>query len=730
MSDPKHQVANVSPTAVAAAAAPAALVGLRATSKIRDEHLDRLAMVYVRQSSPQQVLENRESRERQYALAAYARRLGWSPERIVVIDEDQGLSGKSANNRAGFQRLMAEVSLNHVGIVLGLELSRLSRSNKDWHQLVDVCGIFNTLLCDQDGVYDAGEGNDRLLLGMKGAMSEFELVTLRNRLLRGTRNKAERGEHFSLVPVGYYKQRAGQVIQDPDEQARAMIRLVFEKFAEMHTVYAVFRYFTVHDLRLGFRRQRGERIGDLEWRAPSPARILGILRHPIYAGAYAFPLHRPGKKNPLTGATEGGKWFMSPDEFPVLIRDRLPAYITWEQYLANQEQLRQNRALKGSRGAPRRGEALLAGLVVCGKCSYRMSTRYPGDKKPCYQCHEYYAEAMAGLPEPCGRISAATLDDLVAREVLRALEPAALELSLRASEDVERERHRRHEQWRLRLERARQEAARAERQYQLAEPDNRLVARTLEARWEEALQRQRQEEEEYDRFLAQQPASLSPDERQRIRSLSENISQLWNDTGTSVIDRKQIVRCVVQQVIISVDRTTELNDVTIVWQGGMTTSHQIPRPVMSFEQLKDYRRLTARIRELHAAGLHHFQIAERLNREGFMPPRRRGVFTKSGIGDLIRRLGLAGELFREDLLQRNEWWIPDLARELAVIAVKVHYWVKRAWIHYRRTPSGKHLIVWADQDELRRLRQLADKKSSWFAAKHPELVVPKKRRAR
>jgi DNA invertase Pin-like site-specific DNA recombinase len=251
--------------------------GPRATSKIRDVHFNRLAIVYVRQSSPQQVLENRESRERQYALAQFAERLGWPAERVLVIDEDQGISGKSAENRTGFQRLLAEVSLNHVGIVLGLELSRLSRSNKDWHQLVDVCSIFNTLLCDQDGVYDSTDGNDRLLLGMKGAMSEFELVTLRNRLARGTRNKAERGELFVSVPLGYLKQSSGEVVQEPDEQARGMVQLVFDKFVELGSAYAVFRYLAVNNLRLGFRRLRGERIGELEWRPASAARILGIL---------------------------------------------------------------------------------------------------------------------------------------------------------------------------------------------------------------------------------------------------------------------------------------------------------------------------------------------------------------------------------------------------------------------------------------------------------------------
>jgi DNA invertase Pin-like site-specific DNA recombinase len=704
-------------------------LGLRATSKIRDVHLDRLAIVYVRQSSPQQVMENRESRERQYGLADFARRLGWASERVIVIDEDQGLSGRTADNRAGFQRLMAEVSLNHVGIVLGLELSRLSRSNKDWHQLVDVCGIFNTLLCDQDGVYDSTDSNDRLLLGMKGAMSEFELVTLRNRLARGTRNKAERGELFSAVPVGYLKQSCGQVIQDPDEQSRSMIQLVFDKFAELRSSYAVFRYFTVNGLRLGFRRIRGERIGDLEWRAPSATRTLAILRHPIYAGAYAYGLHRAGKRNPVTGDNAGGTWFLPPDEIGVLIHDRLPAYITWEQYLTNQEQLRQNRALKGSRGAPRRGEALLAGLIVCGKCGHHMNTRYPGDKKPCYQCNEFYSTAIAELKEPCGRIAAATLDDLVAREVLRALEPAALELSLRAIEDAERDRHRLHEQWRQRLDRTQQEAARAERQYQLAEPENRLVVRTLEARWEEALKHQRQEEEEYDRFLSQQPATLSSAERKQIKMLSENIRQLWNAHGTSTVDHKQIVRCVVERVILVADRNTELNEVTIVWHGGMATKHQVPRPVGSYEQLKNYRKLTERIRELHAAGLRHIQIADALNGEGFSPPRRRGAFTKGCIGDLVRRLGLTDELFHKDLLRRNEWWLPDLARELGIITAKIHYWVKQDWIHHRRTPSGKHLMVWADQDELRRLRKLAGKKTSWFAAKHPELVIPKKRAA-
>jgi DNA invertase Pin-like site-specific DNA recombinase len=700
--------------------------GLRAASKIQDRHLDRLAIVYVRQSSPQQVLENRESRERQYALAQFAQRLGWPAERVVIVDEDQGRSGKSTDKRSGFQRLMTEVSLNHVGIVLGLELCRLSRSNKDWHQLIDVCGILNTLLCDQDGVYDPLDGNDRLLLGMRGAMNEFELVTLRNRLLRGSRNKAERGELFLAVPLGYFKTASGEVIQEPDEQARGMIRLVFEKFEELGSAYAVFRYLVVNGLDLGFRRHRGGRVGELEWKPPSPNRILSILRHPIYAGAYAYGLHRAGTKNPVTGHIEGGRWFVPPEEMPVLLQDRLPAYISWDQYMKNQERLKQNRSLLETRGMPKRGEALLQGLVVCGKCGLRMASRYKADKRPSYYCGEHSRSPMR---EYCGHIAAATLDDLVAREVLRALEPAALDLSLRAIENVEQERKRLHDQWRQALERAGQEVARAERQYQAVEPENRLVARTLEARWEDALKKQRQVEEEYHRFLAKLPASVGAADRERIKSLSGSIATLWHATATSSVDRKQIIRCVVERVILVSEKSTEDNQVTIVWQGGMTTQHEVARPVSTYTQLKDFRRLSERIGQLHREGLHLGQIAAKLNDEGFVPPRRRGVFKESTIGSLMRDLGLVGELFRDDLVAEDEWWIADLAGELGVIPQKIHYWVKQGWVHSRRTPSGKHLIVWADRDELHRLRQLATGKNSWIATRHPELVIPKSRPA-
>src|SRR4051812_16413823 len=437
-------------------------------------------------------------------------------------------------------------------------------------------------------------------------MSEFELVTLRNRLLRGSRNKAERGELFLAVPLGYLKTSTGEVVLEPDEQARGMIRLAFEKFEELGSAYAVFRYLIMNDPRLGFRRHRGARIGELEWRSASPNRILSILRHPIYAGAYAYGLHRAGTRHPATGRIEGGKWFVPPEELPVLLRDRLPAYISWDQYMKNQERLKQNRSLLEARGVPKRGEALLQGLVVCGKCGLRMASRYKADKRPSYYCGEH---ARTPMKEYCGHISATTLDDLVAREVLRALEPAALDLSLRAIENVEQERKRLHGQWRQTLERVGQEVARAERQYQAVEPENRLVARTLEARWEDALKKQRQAEEEYHRFQAKMPATLSLADRQRIQSLSENVATLWSAAGTSALDRKQIIRCIVERVVVVADKSTEFNEVTIIWSGGIAAQHQVARPVGKYEQLRDYRRLTERIKQLHHEGLHLARIA-------------------------------------------------------------------------------------------------------------------------
>jgi DNA invertase Pin-like site-specific DNA recombinase len=641
---------------------------------------------------------------------------------VLVIDEDQGISGKSAQNRPGFQRLLSEVSLKHVGMVLGLELSRLSRSSSDWHHLIDVCGVFGTLLCDEDRIYDPLDSNDRLLLGMKGAMNEFELVTIRNRLLRGSLNKAQRGELYLSVPVGYVKNTNGEVTLDPDEQARASVKLVFEKFASIGSIYGVFVYMQKNNLRMGFRIHKGARKGELDWRLPTPARVSNILHHPIYAGAYAYGMRRCNKMHRSSYDVESKNWFLKPDDIGILIKDKVPAYISWEQFESNLKQIAENRSSRENKGTPRRGQALLAGLVECGRCKRKMATSYKTDKLPTYACNEFFRnQELAGH---CGRMATKSLDELVSQQVLKAIEPASLELSIASITDIDSERKQLHLEWDRRLQRTQYECEKAERQYRSVEPENRLVARTLETAWESSLAELQHTQEEYRRFGQITPKQLSQKEVQEIRDLSKSIPSLWSCESTANDDRKRIIRAMIDKIILLPSLENENVDVTILWHGGFRSQHLIYKAVGSYRQLQEYDRLCERIQELHAKGWHHQAIAEQLNKDGFVPPRRRGVFTYQTVGELIRNIGLQGELF-QDVLRANEWWIPELAAKLGVIQQRVHYWAKKGWVHYRKTPSNKHWIVWADQEELRRLRRLCKTSGSYTAKNHSELVIPK-----
>jgi len=400
----------------------AALVVGRGRTKILATHWAKLAVVYVRQSSLQQVLENRASTARQYALHDYAVALGWPAARVLIIDEDQGQSGASAQNRAGFQRLLAEVTMNHVGLVLGLEMSRLARSSKDWHHLLAVCALFGTLLADQDGVYDASDPNDRLLLGLKGTMSEVELHTMRQRLERGRLHKAQRGALFHGVPMGYVLLPTGDVDLDPDAQARAVIQLLFEQFETLGSLYGLFHYLVRHHIWLPVRARTGPQKGQLQWRRPSLATLSQVLHHPIYAGASAYGRRPVDPQGAYTGHPARRPKWLPMDQWAVLMQQHLPASITWEQYLKNQERLKQNQSGPDTQGAPREGVALLAGVLVWGTCGRRMHVSSRRIHQPYDNCLRHCVEAT----EPaCPGVQATVLDTCVAQQVLRALEPAA-----------------------------------------------------------------------------------------------------------------------------------------------------------------------------------------------------------------------------------------------------------------------------------------------------------------
>ena len=681
------------------------------SEKIGPSHLERLAVVYVRQSTAQQVLDHAESTHLQYGLAARARALGWPQGRVLVIDDDLGKSGASAQDRVGFQRLVSEVSLNHVGVVLGVEMSRLARSSKDWHQLLEICALFSTLISDLDGVYDPADYNDRLLLGLKGTMSEAELHMLKQRMHGGKLSKARRGELAFPVPTGYVRRPSGEVVFDPDEEVQQVVALVFRKFEELRTLNSLLRYLVRNGVKLGVRAREGEAKGELEWRKPNRMTLQNMLKNPVYAGAYAYGRRRvdPRRKKPGRPGTGYVTRPTPSEEWHVLLKDRLPAYISWEHYERNTRRLAENRARADAMGAPRAGASLLQGLLVCGRCGRRMTVRYDKQGRHVYLCERLKSDYGG---QSCQRVSGPPLDGFVVRGVLGALEPAALELSLAAAEYLEKEREELDSLWHKRLERAAYEAERAGRHYRLLEPENRLVARQLARDWEEKLAAQQRLQEDYDRFLCDRPKALSGSEREAIRRLSEDIPALWEAPTTTNGDRKGIVRQVVERVVVEVWGVSELVGVGIRWAGGAMTEGVVIRPVAKLEQLSYHPELCERVRDLAAEGLSAGVIAGRLNEEGYRPPKRREKFGRQGVGDIMRRLGLVGGEScrpegRDGPLNENEWWLPELAGELGMPKVTLYNWIRRGWVRaHQQRGYPRRWVVWADDVEVRRLRRL------------------------
>jgi DNA invertase Pin-like site-specific DNA recombinase/DNA-binding transcriptional MerR regulator len=676
---------------------------------------------------------HQESTARQYALTDRALELGWAPTDVDVIDDDQGQSGRDAQGRLGFQRLLSAVSLDQVGIIFGIEMSRLARSNKDWHHLLELCAIFRTLLADQDGMYDPADYNDRLLLGLKGTMSEAELHILRGRMYEAKLNKARRGELCVLPPMGYVKGLDGRFALDPDEQAQSVVRLVFDQFDRLGTLRSVVRYLTQHGIRLPIRPFTGPLKGQLEWRPPRRNSVRQLLTHPIYAGFYRYGCRQTDPRRRRPGQPQSGRVVVPAEQYHVLIPDRCPAYISQERYRANQLRLETNRARSDSRGAPREGSSWLAGLVICGRCQHHMTVQYAGRGGILrYRCT--YATANCGGPQ-CQDFVGRVLDEFVAGRVLAALEPAALELSLQAADDISQERGRLHEHWQQRLERASYEATRVERQYQAVEPENRLVARQLEQRWEEGLQSSQRLQRDYAQFCQTQPAELTAEERSRIMALAQDLPRLWNTSETTSADRQCVIRQLIERVVVHVHGRSERMDVSLIWAGGFISQHQLVRPVLRYDQLQDYDQLVARIEELQRQGASLADIAGQLNREGFHPVKQAERFDCHIVGRVLkgsrRRRGLPTAPCRlpASLLGPHEWIVADLAARLGIPKNTLHSWLRRGWIHYRRVP-GYHgrCICWVDDDELQRLLTLRAKSHNWWDGPLPiELTTPKSR---
>jgi DNA invertase Pin-like site-specific DNA recombinase len=667
--------------------------------KIHRQHRERLAIVYIRQSTSQQVERHRESTRLQYALVDRAYQFGWPRETIVVIDDDLGRTGTTIEGRLGFQRLIAEVSLGHVGLVLGIETSRLARSCRDWHQLLELCALFDTLIADTDGVYDPANYNDRLVLGLKGTMSEAELHILKARMLEGRRAKARRGELGKPVPMGYVRRPSGEVVLDPDEHAQETIRLVFDLFDRFRTVGRVMRYLIEHDIRMPVRVSNGPHKGDLEWHRVNRASLHNLFANPTYAGAYVYGMRPIDRRRQQPGRKRTGRRSYRLEDAEVVLPGRLPAYITWEQYQRNRAQLQSNRP--ASTGPVRAGSALLSGLLICGRCGLRMNAQYNNNGHTGrYSC--MHMKTTYGEPS-CQSLTAAPLDALVTSLVLQALQPAALEASIALAKDLEAERAALDHHWQQRLERARYHVERARRQYEAVEPENRLVCRTLERAWEEALAEQARLESEYDRFRRERTQAPSPTELAAVQGLAKDLTALWSAQTTSQEERQTIVRLVLERVLVEVIEGSEQVRVECHWHGGNQTSHKLRRPVARMDALSTYADLIARAGELRNAGHSFERIATVLNQEGWRPAKRVDSFNAPVVRQLLIRAGVIAAKYRRRGPQfereTDEWTVRELAEQIGVPATTVYGWVHRGRLPSRSvktTATRPMLLVRAD----------------------------------
>ena len=475
-----------------------------ANSKIDRTHQSRDAIVYIRQSSPHQVRNNQESGQRQYALVERARSLGWPTRAITTVDEDQGRTGAISAHREGFKNLMAEIGAGQVGVVLALEASRLARSSADWHRLVEICVVTNALLADETSIYDPRDPNDRLLLGVEGTISEAELFTIKQRLHEGRWNKAKRGELVRSLPIGYVRQENGEVVKDPSQQVQTRVQHIFALFERLRVARKVVVQLVEDKLSIPAKVWGGPNHGEVIWKEPDLSAIIRMLHNPTYAGAYVYGQSEYDSfdRSPTTGKASVHP--RAVEDWPVCLQDVFPAYITWDQFLDNQKTMHDNWFRGDRQGAPRKGQALLQGIVFCGRCGSRMSVNSYSTKEkrvPSYGCyHEYQRHGGA----TCQTMTSRGVDDAITELFLDAVRPAKVDVALQALTELDARRDENSRQWEVDLKQAEYEAQLARRRYEAADPDNRLVTGELESRWEQALRDQEELQRNHQRFVNQQ----------------------------------------------------------------------------------------------------------------------------------------------------------------------------------------------------------------------------------
>lgn len=647
-----------------------------ASQKIESSHLERLAVVYLRQSTPRQVREHFRSTERQYLLAEEAARLGWQAERVLVIDGDLGVSGRDAEPRKSYKELVSRVCLGEVGAILGLEVARLGRSSAEHHRLLEFCALTDTLIVDTDGVYDLQDFNDRMILGLKAQWSEAELHIMASRLQGARRHAAERGELRVPLPVGYVYDEDGQVLLDPDEEVRTAISDVFCCFEQVGSACAVVRAFRPR--LFPARAYGGAWAGQLRWVPLSHSRAITVLQNPAYTGAYVFGRRKSRRGVEPDGTIRKRITVLPREQWGIVIHDHHPGYITWEQYLANEQRLQSNRTFQGARPV-REGKALLQGIVRCGSCGRSMATFYTSDGKPGYDCKWSRVDGV-GTPG-CRGVMGEQIEQAVAERLLAAVALQQIELALQAADTVTDRRSRQTRAVELRVERARYDAARAERAFHQCDPDNRLVARTLEARWETKLRELQDAEAELARHGAQPPLPARGD----IQALARDLPRLWAAPTTSHRDRKRLLRALIADVTLTFQPDSPEINIGIRWQSGASEQLTALRP-----QAARSARAQAVFEIIRELGPTHTnqQLADHLNDTGWLTASGR-PFTE----DSVRWMRWKHRIPSPPKLPAGEIGVHDLAQRLDVGDAVIYRWINQGKLQARRAGQRKLAIT-------------------------------------
>ena len=653
-------------------------------SKVSAAHLARTAYLYVRQSSLRQVMHNTESTERQYALRQRAVALGWPAEQIVVIDTDQGQSGASADGREGFQRLVADVGLGKAGIVLGLEVSRLARNNADWHRLLEISALSGTLICDEDGLYDPGDFNDRLLLGLKGTMSEAELHFIRARLQGGILSKARRGELQTPLPVGLVYDGAGKVVLDPDAGVQRALAHLFQTFERTGSARAVVYAFNREGLRFPTRIRKRPHKGELAWTELSHWRVLRTLHNPRYAGAFVY-----GRKR--TRKTSDGKiaYQLQPRDQWTLIPDAHPGYISYERFELNERLLAANAHAHGTdrtAGPAREGTALLQGLAVCGRCGRRMTVRYHQRRDTLVPDYKCVGENIQRHGPVCLALPGAAIDQAISQLLLDTVTPLALDVALTVQAELEARADEADELRRSHVDRARQRAELARRRYLAVDPGNRLVADTLEADWNDALRAVQAAQDDYDRASAAAHAALDEQHKARVRALAADFPKLWTDPATPPRERKRVARLLIEDVTL--DRTDQIH-LHVRLRGGQTISLTTAIPLRAWQARQshpDTIKLLDQLLDTHTDA----ETAEQLNHAGHTSGTGK-PFTAAIVLHLRRNHDLPSH--SERLRARGLLTVGEIAERLDIHTSTIKAW-QRAGLLTAHKANDKNMLLY------------------------------------